>query len=165
MHFNNYVDHREMRPFDEIVIYSRWLVCMSRLTTPHLFEHIMWKFDYTQTIPRHTVVSAPPTLTRRQVNVMFDYYESHMVSEETRSTIAVSDWSYIDRYIRWFFKVSHSYMVHAVPRDLLRPACQEIVEEEHEQLNHAEDVLPICRPLWRLCKQALTGVSSLMGLM
>lgn len=35
MHFNNYVDHRDTRPFDEIMLYSRWLACKSRLISPH----------------------------------------------------------------------------------------------------------------------------------
>ncbi|CAL5202105.1 unnamed protein product [Lathyrus oleraceus] len=36
MHFNNYVDHRETQPFNDIVLYSGWLACGSRLTFPHL---------------------------------------------------------------------------------------------------------------------------------
>lgn len=36
MHFNNYVDHRETQPFDDIVLYSGCLACGSRLTFPHL---------------------------------------------------------------------------------------------------------------------------------
>ncbi|XP_050919216.1 uncharacterized protein LOC127136732 [Lathyrus oleraceus] len=117
MHYNNYVDHREMRSFNDIVLYSRWLTCESRLTAPHLPERMMRKFDYIQTIPRHYVVSAPPTFTRREMDVMFNDYLSHLVQEETRSTIVESDWSYADEYIRWFFKVSHLYMVQDAPRD------------------------------------------------
>lgn len=41
MHFNNYVDHRETWPFDEIVIYSGWLACGSCLNVPHLPECVM----------------------------------------------------------------------------------------------------------------------------
>lgn len=65
MHFNSYVDHRETRPFDEIVIYSRWLACESRLTAPHFLERVMRQFDYTQIILKHPIVFAPPTLTRK----------------------------------------------------------------------------------------------------
>lgn len=45
MHFNNYVDHRETRPFDKIVLYSSWLTCGSRLTSPHVPECVMRQFD------------------------------------------------------------------------------------------------------------------------
>ncbi|XP_050895966.1 protein MAINTENANCE OF MERISTEMS-like [Lathyrus oleraceus] len=93
MHLNNYVDHREKRPFKEIVIYSGWIACGSRLTALHLPERIMRQFYYTQTIPRHPVVSAPSALTRRQIEDMFDDYESHLVPKEERASIAESDWS------------------------------------------------------------------------
>ncbi|XP_050897899.1 uncharacterized protein LOC127104788 [Lathyrus oleraceus] len=79
MHFNSYADHCETQPFDEIVLYFGWLACGSHLTTTHLPEHVMRKFGYTQTIPKHPVVSTPPTLTCRQMNDMFDDYESHLV--------------------------------------------------------------------------------------
>ncbi|XP_050888879.1 uncharacterized protein LOC127094051 [Lathyrus oleraceus] len=113
MHFNNYVYHRETRPFDEIVIYYGWLACGSCLIAPHLPERVMRKFGYTQIIPIHPVVSAPPAMTHIQINYMFDDFESHLVLEETQATIAKSDWSYVERYIIWFFRVSHSYMVQA----------------------------------------------------
>lgn len=91
MHFNSYVDHRKTRPFDEIVLYFGWLAYGSRLTTPHLPERVIRQFGYTQTILRHLVVSAPSVLTRRQMDDMFDDYESHLVPEEAQSTIAPSD--------------------------------------------------------------------------
>lgn len=90
----------------------------------------MRQFGYTQTIPRHLVVSAPPTLTHIQIEDMFDDYESHLVSDEACATIAESDWSYVEWYIRWFFRMSHPYMVQATLRDPPRPALQEILEEE-----------------------------------
>lgn len=121
MHFNNYVDHPETHPFDEIVIYFGWLACKLRLIAPHLPERIMLQFRYTQTIPKHPDVSAPPALTHIQVDDMFDDYESHLVSEEAWATIVERDWSYVKGYIRWLSRVSHPYMVQAAPRDPLRP--------------------------------------------
>lgn len=47
MKFNIYVNHRETWPFDEIVLYSRWLTCGSCLTTSPLPEHVMRQFSYT----------------------------------------------------------------------------------------------------------------------
>lgn len=112
----------------------------------------MQQFDYTQAIPRHLVVSAPPTLTRRQMDEMFDDYESHLVPEEAQSTIAPSDWSYVDGYIRWFFRVSHLYMVQAPPRDSPKPTHQEILEETQAQLDHVECVLPIFRRIVEIAR-------------
>ncbi|XP_050878282.1 uncharacterized protein LOC127082097 [Lathyrus oleraceus] len=156
MHFNNYVDHRETRPFDDIVLYSRWLACISRLAAPHLPERMMWQFGYTQTIPKHLVVSAPLALTRRQMDAMFDDYESHLVPEETHSTMTESDRSYVDKYIRWFFRVSHSYMVQASLGDPLRPTHQEILEEKHAQLDNAEVILPRRHCIMEMRRHALT---------
>lgn len=79
------------------------------------------------------------------MNDMFDDYERHLVPEEAQSTIALSVWSYVDGYIRWFFKVSHSHMMRASLGDPPEPAHQEILEEKQTHLDHVEDVLPICR--------------------
>ena len=76
------------------------------------------------------------------MDAMFVDYETHLVTDEARSTISKSDWSYINEYIRWFFRVSHPYMVWAALGDPLRPAHQELLEEEKAQLDHVEDVLP-----------------------
>lgn len=100
IHFNTYVDHRETRPFDDIVLYSGWLASSSRLTFPHLPEHVMRQSGYTQTILRHHVIFVSSTMTRKDMDVMFDDYLSHPVPEEARGTIAESDWSYVDGYIR-----------------------------------------------------------------
>lgn len=80
-------------------------------------------------------------MTHIDMNAMFGDYLSHMAPEEARSTIAQSDWSYVDRYIRWFFRVSLSYMVQASLGDPPRSAYQEIPEEEHVRLNHGHDML------------------------
>ncbi|XP_050876949.1 uncharacterized protein LOC127080681 [Lathyrus oleraceus] len=129
MHFSSYVDHRETRPFDDIVLYSRWLACGSYITACHLLERVIRQFDYTQTILKHPIVSTPPALTRRQMDDMFDDYESHLVLEKAQNTIVPSDSSYVDGYIRWFFRVSDSYMVRVAPRYPPRSANHEILEE------------------------------------
>lgn len=93
MHFNTYVNHRETRPFDDIVLYSWGLACGSRLTFSFLPERVMRQFGYTQTIHIHHIVSVPPAMTRRDMNDMFDDYLSHMVTKETQSTIVESEWA------------------------------------------------------------------------
>lgn len=47
MHFNSCVDQRETRPFEEILLYSGWLACESRLNAPHLPKCVMRQFGYT----------------------------------------------------------------------------------------------------------------------
>ncbi|CAL5205132.1 unnamed protein product [Lathyrus oleraceus] len=103
MHFNSCVDHCETRPFDEILLYSGWLACGSRLNAPHLPEHM---------------------------DAMIDDYESHLESEEALSTMAESDSIYVDEYIKWCFRISHLYMVQTALGDPPRSAHQEILEED-----------------------------------
>lgn len=69
---------------------------------------------------------------------------SHLIPKETQSTIAENHWSYMVGYIKWFFRVSHPYMVQAALGDPSMLAHQEISEEEQTQLDHAKDVLPRC---------------------
>ncbi|XP_050889925.1 uncharacterized protein LOC127095253 [Lathyrus oleraceus] len=115
MHFNSYVNHCETQPFDDIVLYSGWLACGSRLTAPYLPECVTRQFGYTQTIPKHPGVSAPPATTHRDMDAMFDDYQSHLVPEEAQSTIIDSDWNCVDMYIKWFFRASLLYMVQVAP--------------------------------------------------
>lgn len=56
-------------------------------------------------------------MTHKYMDAMFDDYLSYVVLEEARSVIDESDCSYVDEYIRWFFRVSHSYMVQTTPGD------------------------------------------------
>lgn len=65
------------------------------------------------------------------MDIMFDNYESQLLLEEARCTIAESDWSYVDRYVRWFFRVSHPYMVEAALGDPPVPGHQKLLEEDH----------------------------------
>ncbi|CAL5208186.1 unnamed protein product [Lathyrus oleraceus] len=145
MHFNNYVYHRETQPFDEIVIYSGWLAFGSCFIASHRPECVMRKFSYTQTISRHPDVSVIPAFTRIHIDDMFNDYEGHLVSEEAHATIIERDWSYVEGYIRWFFRMSHLYMVQAASEDPHRPVHQEILVDEQTQLDHVEDVFPRCR--------------------
>lgn len=78
------------------------------------------------------------------MDAMFDDYESHLVPDESHNTISNRDWSYVDGYIRWFFRVSHLYMVQAALGDQSISAHQEIPEEDHAQLDHVEDALSKC---------------------
>lgn len=82
----------------------------------------MRQFDYTQTIPRHLIVSAPHDMTHTNIYAMFNDSLSYMVSEEALSTIDENDWSYVDGYIRWLFRVSHPYIMQDASGDPLMPS-------------------------------------------
>lgn len=66
-------------------------------------------------------------MTYRDMDVMFDDYLSHPLSEEARSTMAERKWSYVDENIMWFFMVSGTYIVQDALGDPLRPVHHEIL--------------------------------------
>lgn len=82
------------------MLYFGWLACDSRLIFPRLPERVIRQFGYTQTILSHLILCDPPPEPRIEMTAMFDDYFSHLVSEEAQSTIAESDWSYVDKYIK-----------------------------------------------------------------
>lgn len=53
---------------------------------------------------------------------LFDDYLNYLVPEEAQSTIDESDWSYVNEYIKCFFKVSNPYMVQTASRDPPMPS-------------------------------------------
>lgn len=91
MHFNTYVNHRETRPINDIMLYFGCLACDSHMIFPHLPEHVMWKLDYTRTILKHPVVYAPLVMTHRDMHDMFVSYLSHLIPEKAQSTIVESN--------------------------------------------------------------------------
>ena len=80
--FHTYVDHRETRPFDDIVLYFRWLACGSHMTYPHLSECVMRQFGYMEYILINPFVSAPPSMTHRDMYIMFDDYLNHLIPDK-----------------------------------------------------------------------------------
>lgn len=64
----------------------------------------MQQFGYMQIVPRDPFESAPPAMTRRDMGAMYEHYLNHLVSDETWSTIAPSDWSVAHGYIQWVFQ-------------------------------------------------------------
>ncbi|XP_058776892.1 uncharacterized protein LOC131651235 [Vicia villosa] len=80
--YDCYAEHREMVLFDEIALYYGWLASNSTIIVRYLPERVMRQFGYAQTIPHDPVVSAPITMTRRQLDEVFADWEHHMILEE-----------------------------------------------------------------------------------
>ncbi|XP_058784587.1 uncharacterized protein LOC131659411 [Vicia villosa] len=70
-----------------------------------------------------------------------------MVPEEARATRAESDWSCVEGYITWYYRVSHPYMLPAAPRDPPRPAHEEILQTHQAEMDNTHDLLPRCREI------------------
>ncbi|XP_058732825.1 uncharacterized protein LOC131604401 [Vicia villosa] len=107
-----YDEHRVAVPFDEICMYSVWLAVSSTIVVRYLPERVMRQFRE-QRIPRDPRVSAPIAMIRRQLDEVFADWEHHMVLEEARATLAEHNWSCVEGYITWYYRVSHPYMLSA----------------------------------------------------
>ncbi|XP_058733766.1 uncharacterized protein LOC131605426 [Vicia villosa] len=145
--YDCYAEHQETVPFDEIALYSGWLASSSAILVCYLPERVMRQFGYAQTIPRDPIVSAPITMTRRQLDEVFADWENHMVPEEARATRAKSDWSCVEGYITWYYRVSHPYMLPATPGDPPRLAHEEILQANQAELDHTHDLPPRCHEI------------------
>ncbi|XP_050877791.1 uncharacterized protein LOC127081590 [Lathyrus oleraceus] len=130
IHLHSYIDHREMRSLNNITFYFGWLACGSRLMYPYLSEHVMPQFRYMQFVPRDSFDSVPPTMARRDVDVMYDDYLNHLVPDDTQGTLAPSDWSCAYEVTALNFRLSHHYLTLDVPGVPPRPAHPKILEDE-----------------------------------
>ncbi|XP_058733526.1 uncharacterized protein LOC131605153 [Vicia villosa] len=134
--YDFYDDHREMALWDDIALYSGWLVVNSTIIVRYLSERVMRQFGFQQTIPRHPSDSAPITMTRWQLDEVFADWEHHMVPDEARETRLEVDWSCIDRYITWYYRVSHPYILPIAPGLPPRPAYEEILRTHQAQMDY-----------------------------
>ncbi|XP_058746900.1 uncharacterized protein LOC131619875 [Vicia villosa] len=73
----------------------------------YLPERVMRQFGFEQTIPRDPTASAPISMTRMQLEEVFADWEQHVVHEEARAMPPDHDWSCVEGYISWYYKVSH----------------------------------------------------------
>lgn len=89
-------------------------------------------------------------MTHRDMDDIFYDCLNHLVSEEAQSTISESDWSYVDGYVRWFFRVSYPYMIQDAQGNPLRHAHHKILEDERARADYAIDVLPRCHRIMEI---------------
>ncbi|XP_058760961.1 uncharacterized protein LOC131634322 [Vicia villosa] len=115
IHLECYVDHCETVRFDKIILYSGWLAATSTIIVRYLPKCVMGQFGYQQTIPRLPSDSGPIAMTRRQLDEIFVDWEHHLVPAEARATTSERDWSCVDGYITWYYRVLHPYMLPTAP--------------------------------------------------
>ncbi|XP_058750767.1 uncharacterized protein LOC131623761 [Vicia villosa] len=63
--YDCYDDQHETVPWNDIALYSGWLVVSSTIIVRYLLERVMRQFGYQQTISRHPSDFAPIAMTRR----------------------------------------------------------------------------------------------------
>ncbi|XP_058748419.1 uncharacterized protein LOC131621398 [Vicia villosa] len=94
-------EHREMVPFDEIVLYPGWLAASSTIVVRYLPKRVMREIGYEQ-IPRDPTVSTPIAMTRRKLDEVFADLEHHMVPKEAWAMLEEHDWRCTEGYISWY---------------------------------------------------------------
>jgi len=81
----------------------------------HLPERVLRQYGYFQTVsrPPTTVMPLAPT----DVVLAFLEYALHVVAQDHRGDQVPDDepWKHSDRYIRWFYRVSHPIIVNPPP--------------------------------------------------
>lgn len=102
----------------------------------------MQQFDYMQFVPRDPFGSASPVMAHKDVNVMFDDYLNHLALDDTPGTLTPKYQSVTYNYIHWYFRMPHPYMTSDALGYPLKPAHQQILQEEHVMVDHDIDMLP-----------------------
>jgi len=81
----------------------------------HLPERVLRQYRYVHTVPRPSTTIMP--LAPADVVVAFLEFALHVVPQQQRGDQVPNDkpWKHSDRYIRWFYRVSHSLIVNPAP--------------------------------------------------
>jgi hypothetical protein len=111
----------------------------------HLPARVLRQYDYVQTIPRPPTSIGP--LHPAEVATTFLEFDVHVISQQDRGEPVPVDegWKHSDGYIKWFYHVSHSFIVNPAPVPVYvaqRPAYQEVIVEQ-EWARHPPDPLQI----------------------
>jgi hypothetical protein len=111
----------------------------------HLPKWVLRQYGYVQTIPRPPTTILP--LAPADVVAAFLEFALHFVAQQQRGDQVPDDepWKHSDRYIRWFYRVSHPLIVNPAPEPdivILRPVYQDILVDR-EWAIHPPDPLQV----------------------
>jgi len=81
----------------------------------HLSERVLRKYEYVQTIPRPPTTIEP--LNPAEVATAFLEFALHVLSQQERGEPVLEDegWKHSDGYMKWFYHVSHPFIVGPAP--------------------------------------------------
>jgi len=88
----------------------------------HLPERVLRQYRYVQTVPRPPTTIMP--LSPPDVAAAFLEFNLHVIAQQQRGDQVPDDepWKHSDRYIRWFYRVSHPLIVNPAPEpDIVMP--------------------------------------------
>lgn len=127
--FTSYDKHYQIRLLDEICWKYRWLEFRSWLIYPHLPQRVLRQFGYLQSILSDPIFDAPPTMYCRDVDEIFTAYHEHLILEDVQSVPTYSPWCNAYSYIKWYYRVSNSYMMTPLDENPPRSTHQKIIQE------------------------------------
>ena len=110
-----YEHRRDVTPFQDVCWYSEWIMARKQKMVRHLPEWVLRKYGYVQTVPRPPTTIMP--LAPPDVVVAFLEFALHVVAQQQSGDQVPDDepWKHSDRYIRWFYRVSHPLIVNPAP--------------------------------------------------
>ncbi|MCI37661.1 putative IMP dehydrogenase/GMP reductase, partial [Trifolium medium] len=82
---------------------------------------VLRQYGYTQTIPRLPTPAANPLATRDHISAQFAKYLYRVLTPDQRGLGAICPWYAAPGYMRWYFGISHPYMMPLPPGDPPRP--------------------------------------------
>ncbi|WJX83874.1 hypothetical protein P8452_66500 [Trifolium repens] len=134
IHWAPYAAHRATRPLDEVCFYSGWLRCGGK-TAMYLPERVLRQFGQVQSIHRHPRESAVPFLTAPATALItaslhFAGFKERVLTAAQRGPLAIDPWYTAAGYMRWYFRISHPYMMPLPQGDLPRPCERDAIMEE-----------------------------------
>lgn len=95
-----YGEHRQTRPLEVVLWYSRWLTCESRLTYSYLLESVLLQFKHLYGIPKDPTFVACAIILYIDIYAIFANYNEHLVPKDVRSILPLHPWSMVYGYIQ-----------------------------------------------------------------
>lgn len=134
-----YEEHREIQGFEEVFLYSGWIMCGVRRVYRHLPERVLRQYGYVQTVPRHPtdiVELRPPQI----VQAFIDFRTHTLKAPDLGEPAVEQTWRMRDGYVLWYTRgssqatSSRRHSLPPLPGDLPRPANEEqIIAQQWER--------------------------------
>jgi len=123
----------DVTPFQDVCWYSRWIMAGKQRMVRRLPERVLRQYGYVQTVLRPPTTIMP--LASADVVAAFLEFALHVVAQHHRGDKVPDDepWKHSDRYIRWFYRVSHLIIVNPPPEPEItvpRPVYQDVLVDQ-----------------------------------
>jgi len=160
--WRSYEHRRDVTPFHDVCWYFGWIMADKQRMVCHLPERVLRQYIYVQTVSRPPTTIMP--LAAADVAAAFLEFALHVVAQQHRGAQVPDDepWRHSDRYIRWFYRVSHPIIVNpplepeiTVPRlvyqDVLvdqywgrhPPDPRQVISTIRDKVEHALQILEV----------------------